>query len=185
MTQLLIFTMVATLLAGCSELQYRNNSNSNSNWGYSSSPGFVPVIDSGLGVSLWLDEVHATRTMTPEQLQQTLEKWEREFRDNPSVANRMRLALLLATGDDVVRDRLRARKLLNRLDTSILSGSEQELVAILQQYINDQGKSIRKINILWEQVTDQNRRIEELEQQLHALTTIEQNIQQRDKMGSD
>ena len=41
--------------------------------------------------------------------------------------------------------------------------------------------SCRKIHILWKQVTEQNRRIEELEKQLQALTTIEQKIQQREK----
>ena len=35
------------------------------------------------------------------------------------------------------------------------------------------------------QLTEQNLRIEELEQQLQALTTIEQHIQQREKSGGD
>jgi hypothetical protein len=95
----------------------------------------------------------------------------------------MRLALLLATGEGQVGDRKQARKLLNGLDAWAGGDSERELVAILQQFLDEQGQSRRKINILWKQVTEQNQRIEELEQQLQALTTIEQNIQQRDKAG--
>jgi hypothetical protein len=52
-------------------------------------------------------------------------------------------------------------------------------------WLGDQGESARKLDILWKQVTTQNRRIEELEQQLQALTTIEQNIQNRDIPPAD
>ena len=171
MRRLLILTAVATLLAACAELQY-----------YNSNGTIAPVIDSGLGVSRWLRDVHATHAMSPELLQQTLETWEQEYRDNPSVTNRMRLALLLATGEESVRDRPRARKLLNGAEVwTGSSESEQELVAIMQQFLDEQGESSGKINILRKQVTEQNRRIEELEEQLQALTTIEHDIQQRDK----
>jgi hypothetical protein len=54
-------------------------------------------------------------------------------------------------------------------------------VVILKQFLDQQRANKQKINILWEQVTEQSRRIEELEQQQKALTTIEQNIQQREK----
>lgn len=165
----LILTAMAILLAGCSELQHYGNGS------------FAPVIDSGRGVPRWLTELHKTRTMSPDLRQQTLEAWERDFRDDPSVTHRMRLVLLLATADDPVGNRRRALKLLNGLDMENAGGdSERELIAILQQYLDEQGQSGRKINILWKQVTEQNQRIEELEQQLQALTTIEQNIQQRE-----
>lgn len=171
MTRFLILAVMAALLSGCSELQHYGDG------------GFAPVIDSGRGVNRWLDELHATHAMSEEMLQQTLEYREQDFRDYPTTANRMRLALLLATGEEPVGDRKRARKLLNGIDAGAGSDSERELVAILQQFLEEQGQSSRKINILWKQVTEQNRRIEELEQQLQALTTIEQTIQQRDKAG--
>lgn len=171
MSRFLILAVMAALLAGCSELQHYSNT------------GFAPVIDSGRGVNRWLGELHETRAMSPEMVQQTLEVWEQDFHDDPTATNRMRLALLLATGEGQVGDRKQARKLLNGLDAWAGGDSERELVAILQQFLDEQGQSRRKINILWKQVTEQNQRIEELEQQLQALTTIEQNIQQRDKAG--
>jgi len=173
MTRFLILTVIATLLAGCSELQYYSNGS------------FAPVIDSGRGVNRWLSDLHETRAMSPELLQQTLEAWEQESSDNPSVNNCMRLALLLATAGEPVGDRERARELLSKFDAGTGSDSERELVAILQQYLDEQSQSSRKINTLLKQLTEQNLRIEELEQQLQALTTIEQHIQQREKSGGD
>jgi hypothetical protein len=58
--------------------------------------------------------------------------------------------------------------------------ADRELIVMLQQMLDEQGQANRKLSILWKQLTEQNRRIEELEQQLQALTTIEQNIQNRD-----
>ena len=173
MARFLILTLITALLIGCSEWQHYNNGS------------FAPVIDSGRGVNRWLGDLHETRTMSPELLQQTLESREQEFRDNPTVASRMRLALLLATTEEPVGDRKRARKLLNGFDAGTGSDSERELVAILLHYMDEQSQNSRKINILWKQVTEQNLRIEELEQQLQALTSIEQHIQQRDKTGGD
>jgi hypothetical protein len=170
MTRFLNLIVLAALLAGCAGLQQFNG-------------GLAPVIEGGRGVNSWLDDLHETRAMPPELLQQTLEAWEQDFRDNPSDNNRMRLVLLLVTAEEPVGDRKRARKLLNGFDAVEGGDSERELVAILQQYLDEQGQSSRKISILWKQVTEQNRRIEELEQQLQALTSIEQHIQQRDKGG--
>ena len=76
--------VLAALLAGCSEMQH-----------YSSD--LAPVIEGGYGVNSWLGDVHKTRTMSPELLQQTLDDWELEFRDNPSLSNRMRLVLVITS----------------------------------------------------------------------------------------
>jgi hypothetical protein len=92
----------------------------------------------------------------------------------------MPLALLLATGADEVRDARRARHLLNRIDPLPDKASDRELIALLLQWLDEQSQAGRKLDILWKQATEQTRRIEELEQQLQALTTIEQNIQNRD-----
>jgi len=97
----------------------------------------------------------------------------------------MRLVLLLATGADNVRDARRARRLLNGIDPLPASTGDRELISLLLMWLGDQGESARKLDILWKQVTTQNRRIEELEQQLQALTTIEQNIQNRDIPPAD
>lgn len=173
MMRLLLLSVLVVMLSACSELQYY------------SSDGFAPVIDRGRGVNNWLNELHETRAMSPELLQQTQETWEKEFRTNPSLNNRMRLALLLAAGEEPVRDHKRARKLLQGVDPEAINDTDQELVNVLQQYLEEQGQAQQKITILWQQVTEQSRRIEELEQQLEALTAIEQNIQQREKPGGD
>ena len=164
-----LFALSVLILTACSELQTYSRTE------------LAPVIYGGQGVNYWLAELHGTRTMTPEQLQQTLDAWEQEFSTDTTVNNRVRLALLLAVGNEPVRDRKRARKLLDAVDPDLLKENEQEIVVILKQFLDQQSANKQKINILWEQVTEQSRRIEELEQQQKALTTIEQNIQQREK----
>ena len=173
MTRFLVMSVVAALLAGCSELPYYNNG------------GFAPVIDSGRGVNRWLDDLRETRAMPPELLRQTLEVWDREFQENPTVNNRMRLVLLLATREPPVGDRERARELLVGFDAEAASDSECELVDIMWQSLDEISEKNSKINEVNKIVADRDRRIEELEQQLQALTTIEQHIQQRDKTGDD
>jgi hypothetical protein len=139
-----------------------------------------PCSEQAGGAAIWLAAVHDTHIQTPEQQLQTLENWEHAFQGNPDINNRVRLALLLATGADAVRDTRRAHRLLNGIDPLPVDSGDREMIALLQQWLDDQGQSSRKLDILWKQLTEQNRRIEELEQQLQALTTIEQNIQSRD-----
>jgi allophanate hydrolase subunit 1 len=173
MTRILVLFMMAVMLAACSELKYYSDS------------GFAPVIDCGSGVKNWLVELHETRAMPPEMLQQTRDAWEQEYRKDPSLNNRMRLVLLLASGEDQARDNERARQMLQELDLPAINESEQEFVSLLLQYIDEQDQSHDRINNLTQQVTRQSQRIDELEQQLRALTVIEQNIQQREKSGGD
>ena len=168
MTRFLVMSVVAALLAGCSELPYYNNGS------------FAPVIDSGRGVNRWLGDLRETRAMPPELLQQTLEVWDREFQENPSANNRMRLVLLLATREPPVGDRERARELLIGFDAEAASESECELVDIMRQSLDEGAEKDNKINQISKRVAARDQRIEELEQQLQALTTIEQHIQQRD-----
>jgi hypothetical protein len=140
----------------------------------------VVAVEAGSGAPTWLEAVHTVRDDSPEQQQTTLENWEQAFKGNPDINNRMRLALLLATGAEPLRDARRARRLLNEIDPLPESAGDREMIAMLQMWLDEQAQAGRKLNILWKQVTGQNRRIEELEQQLQALTTIEQNIQSRD-----
>lgn len=164
-----LFILSVLILPACSELQTYSRTE------------LAPVIYGGQGVNYWFAELNGTRAMTQEQLQQTLETWEQDFHKDSTVSNRVRLALLLAVGNEPVRDRKRARKLLAVVDTSQLKANDQEIVLILQQFLDEQNTDKEKINILWKQVTEQSRRIEELEQQQKALTTIEQKIQQREQ----
>lgn len=166
----LSFIIAVLALAACAELQqYRQP---------------VTTGDSscvtGSGVATWLEAVQALRAESPAQQQLALANWEKAFRGNPDIDNRMRLALLLATGEEQVQDRRRARSLLKEIDPLPEAASDREMIALLMQWLDEQAQAGRKLNILWKQVTDQSRRIEELELQLQALTTIEQNIQSRE-----
>lgn len=132
------------------------------------------------GATTWLEAVHAVRDDSPAQQQTTLDNWEQAFEGNPDINNRMRLAVLLATGAEPLRDARRARRLLDGVDPLPESAGDREMIVLLQLWLDEQAQASRKLSILWKQATAQNRRIEELEQQLQALTTIEQNIQSRD-----
>jgi hypothetical protein len=167
--------VLLVLLTGCAALQQRITE---------PSPP-APCKESTSGANRWLAEINATRDQSPDRQQQTLEAWEQAFQASPGIDNRMRLVLLLATGADNVRDARRARRLLNGIDPLPASTGDRELISLLLMWLGDQGESARKLDILWKQVTTQNRRIEELEQQLQALTTIEQNIQNRDIPPAD
>jgi hypothetical protein len=142
----------------------------------------APVVEgrSGSGANTWLETLHEVRDRSPEKQQQAVDDWERAFEGNPDINNRMRLVLLLTLGSEQVRDARRARRLLDAIDPLPEAVADRELIVILQQILDEQGQGNRKLSILWKQVTEQNRRIEELEQQLQALTTIEQNIQSRE-----
>ena len=59
---------------------------------------------------------------------------------------------------------------------------ERELVIILKQFLEAQVEINSKNEVLSKQLSEQEKHIEELKQQLKELTTIEQNIQQRDNV---
>lgn len=164
---------VLVLLGGCSQLQpYTNRV-------------LPPVFEGGQGANDWLGELHNTRGLTKSELQDVLEAWDQAYRDNPITNNRLRLALLLTAGDKAVRDRGRARKLLDGFNSAALGSGEQELVMILQQFLAEHEEDRGEINVLSKQVSEQDQRIEELEQQQRDLTTIEQSIQQREKSAGE
>ena len=192
---LLILLLLA--LSACSELQQYK-----SNWPAS-------VINGEQGADYWLAELHATRGMTADQQKQILKSREQELHDNPGSNNRLRVALLLATGGEEIRDHRRALTLVEEIDPASYDVSDQEMIAVFRQLLGEERKANRKIYILWkqlteqsqqieeleqqlteqsqrveeleQQLTEQSQRVEELEQQLKALTTIEQKIQQREK----
>ncbi len=165
-----IFPLVLLTLAqtACSELKPYIDS------------GNVPVVSREYGIDYWLTELHKTRGMTPAELQQTFNIWELEFDSDPNAGNSIKLALLLTFSDAPVRDRKRARELLDGLGEIPMKTSHQELVVILQQVLDDQEQAHITISKLKKQAQKQSGRIQELELQLQALTDIEQNIQQRD-----
>jgi len=156
------------MLTACSEFQYY------------SSTGFAPVTSKGYGADYWLAEVHATRAMTPEQRQVTVKLWNQEYNNNPDTSNGIRLALLLAAGDESIRNPERAVELLDWIDPAMENDGDKELIIMLRQFIGEQLKAETTIDDLNKLTKIKTRQINELEQQLQALTNIEQNIQQRE-----
>ena len=162
------FVLFVLVLTNCSEFQYYAHTET------------APVVTLGYGTDYWLAELHNTRAMTPDEIQQTVKAWEQELHDHPSAGNRIKLALLLTAGDASIRDPKRARELLDGLDLPPDNTSDQELVTIFRQYIDRQDQANMAISTLKKQVRKQTLHIKELEQQQRALTDIEENIQQRE-----
>jgi hypothetical protein len=145
----------------------------------------VPVIDRGSDLNNRFEELHVSRAMTPGQLEPYLASRELNFLDNPNFDNRMTLVLLLAAGDKAIRDQVRALELLEGIGSVPIDTADQELVLILKQFLETQLATSRRYDLLSKQLSEQDKQIEELKQQLRELTTIEQNIQQRDKALED
>jgi hypothetical protein len=153
-------------LVACSELQALRDTVVNGDGPRLASD--VPVIHGNRGVHGWLTDIHALRTQPPETLVTVLEAREQAFRAKPDIENRMRLVMLLLVDVEPVGDLKRARLLLNGVDP------------LPSSFLEDKREDEQKLSVLWKQATQQNQRIDELEQQLKALTSIEQNIQQRE-----
>ncbi len=88
--------------------------------------------------------------------------------------------MLLLVDVEPVGDLKRARLLLNGVDPLPSSPDERAFISLMQKFLEDKREDEQKLSVLWKQATQQNQRIDELEQQLKALTSIEQNIQQRE-----
>jgi hypothetical protein len=160
--------LLAAMLSACSEFQPYIGVRSE------------PVTPHESSVSSLLVELHNTRSMNKEQLQETLNAWEREYQADPSGDHRLRLALLYASGSESVRDPERARELLTEAEGTLNNPADTELAAMVRQFLDDQFDANRKVNSLTKQMAVQSKRIAELEQKQRALMNIEQKIQQRD-----
>jgi hypothetical protein len=152
------------VLLGCSGLQPESGS-------------FLAPVSVAGGADYWLGQVNDTHGLPPSELQDVRLSWERDFRIKPDTGNRIKLALLLTFGDEPVRNTTKAGQILEGMDTTMLSPGDQELVRILEQYL----ETDLIIDKLSTRANRKNNRIKELEQQLRDLTSIEQTIQQRDK----
>lgn len=159
-----VITLPFLALLGCSGLQPESGS-------------FLAPVSTAGGADYWLGQVSGTHGLPPSELQDVRLSWERDFRIKPDTSNRIKLALLLAFGDEPVRNTTKARQVLESMDTTMLSPGDQELVTILEQYL----ETDLIIDKLTTRANRKNNRIKELEQQLRDLTSIEQTIQQRDK----
>jgi hypothetical protein len=163
-------SLLVLLLVACSELPR-----------IQSAVDVSPVDERG-NVNSNLEEIDAASTMTALQQERLLADMERDFRVEPDANNRLRLVLLLLISNEPVRDRGRARVLLEEIDaTTPLSSSQQALVLLLSRFFESQETMLGQMESCIEQVAQQERRINELEEQQKELTSIEQNIQHREK----
>jgi len=144
----------------------------------------VPVAGSMDDEAYWLEEWHRVIELPEDQLLAAFNTRELEFERSANPETRLRLALLLAEGPQPVRDQARALKLLKELDAGQASDSARALAALLQQVIEEQRWSINKITELNKKLKESQAHVDELELQLQELTTIEQNIQQRELPSS-
>jgi len=165
---IIIFITLVSALAGCQPVTVQRSS------------GPIPVAVRVDDAAYWLEEWQQLIQLPDEQLKQTLENRRDEFIRSAEPRTRLRLALLLAAGPRSIRDQERALKLLKGLDIDRADDSARALAALLQQNIEEQDWSGDKIARIREKLTQSETRVEELERQLHELTTIEQNIQQRE-----
>ena len=163
-----LIVTVLLLLTACSEFQYY------------STTGFAPVTSKGYGADFWLEQMHEIRTMAPEQRLVTYELWEQDYKKKPDTNNRIKLALLLATGHESIRNQQRALNILKGIDPELENQGDREFIILLHQFIDEQLQADITISDLKALARKKNRQIKELEEQQQALTNIEQNIQQRE-----
>ena len=142
---------------------------------------FAVRVDSG---AYWLEEWHRVIGLPEDQLVQTIKVREAEFEHSANPKTRLRLALLLAEGPQNVRNQARALELLAGFETERANDSARALAALLKQVIEEQRRSVDKMNELNRKLQESRTHIEELELQLQELTTIEKNIRQRELPNS-
>lgn len=169
-TLLLVMILMLSACAGLQELRDRVRP----------PDGMQPLTGKHTQVQLWLDDMLALRQQTPEMQRDLLQSRERRLEARPDNQHRMDVVLLLLVADEDMRDDRKARKLLREYEPLPPAGEDREFIRMLKQFLDTRELDAHKIAVLWKQVTEQNGRIRELEKQLRALTSIEQNIQQRE-----
>lgn len=129
----------------------------------------------------WLQELRQVQQLPVNEQGSVLRARQRAFRADPSWTPRMRLALLRALGGDQVRNEAAAVALLEAGDPAEQDAQLTALVTLLQQQLQEQARQQALLKAERKQVADRDQRIGELEQQLEALTSIEQSIKERQK----
>lgn len=137
----------------------------------------------------WLDEWYRVIQLPDDQYKTALAAREANFASKPGPRSRLRLALLLAEGKPLGLDRPRALKLVKGLEPGA-TDSAKALALLLENRLT-QLKKVKKPKAPPKPLKESGKadtskelqaaqqRIKELEQQLHDITAIEQNIQER------
>ncbi|MEE9342105.1 MAG: hypothetical protein V3V12_00560 [Gammaproteobacteria bacterium] len=160
-------------------------------------------------VGHWIYELEQARKLTSEEYRQILKAREIEYATNNSLVSRLRLSLLLLQGQNEQRDPSRALKILKGADSG-LANNKTAFASFLLQLAEQQAMSDFKTPVACQKMHSKGKskaafarckgasvspknhksylkeyraakaRIKELEQQLLELTSIEQNIQERE-----
>ena len=129
----------------------------------------------------WLDEVRQAQQLPTAVQAEALEQRLRQHKAENTADSGLRLALLLALGGDAVRDDARALALLDQMNPADLTLSQVALADLLRQWLRERQRSQEGIRATRKQLAEREARIQELESQLEAVTSIEQSIRQRQK----
>ena len=176
----LLVVLAALLVNGCAPLTVARNAEKP-----------IPIQLRVDDAAYWLDEWYRTIRLPGDQYKAALEAREASFRSHPGPRSRLRLALLLAEGKPSGLDLPRALKLVKELEPGAADSAkalalllEKRLAGLLK--VKKPKKSVKVKNHaekpdLSKELQAARQRIKELEQQLHDLTEIEQNIQERTK----
>ena len=163
-----LIVLILAMLIGCQPVTVQR------------SEGVVPISLRVDDAAYWLEEWHWVSGLPEGQQRELLATRELEFQKSDSPRNRLRLALMLAVGPRSVRNQDRAHELLVGMDVDHASYSAKSLSALLQQVIAEHDWFNDRIKHLRIELKESEGRVEELERQLQELTTIEQDIQQRE-----
>jgi hypothetical protein len=132
---------------------------------------------------LMAEAVQAARAPTAEQ-KAVLARAQRAFVADPSAANRMRLATLLATLPEPLRDDARAAELLQPLADAREPGYGR-FAALLIVQVGEHARLVREADQIARERDradkERDKREEALRQQLEALRGIERGIQEREE----
>jgi hypothetical protein len=162
--------VLAWLSAGCAQ------------WAPSGIPTAPEVLPAPVRDAGWWMEVRDVQSMPKEHQVPALSSRSRAYEEHPSNATRVRLAVLRAVGSSDVRDEGEALALLDEVKLDGLTDPElRSLVTLLRQLMKEKAELRVQLASEREKGVEREQRIEELQQQLEALTSIEQSIQEREK----
>ena len=144
-----------------------------------------PVTERSVSVSVassdWLEEARRVQLMPAALQPGEMRQRELAHQAEATAASGLRLALLLVLGSETVRDEPRALTLLDRLDPDSLDLSQAALADLLRQWVRERRRSLELLRAERKALAERDARIQELESQLEAVTSIEQSIRQRQK----
>ena len=144
----------------------------------------LPPVLEGSGVLVetdWLHELRRVQQLPAAEQAAELEARRKAYRADTTNDHRLRLALLLALGKGEVRDESRALTLLEELDSDSQGPSEAALAGLLRQWLRERQRLLGQLQAERKALAERDSRIQELESQLDAVTSIEKSIRQRQK----